>query len=302
MLHLQTGEIVQGKNGGRARIVMPPGGLTLTADRVRFENIDFVWHPKAEEITSPDQHALVALQASHAEFEKCTFQAEAVGSFELPAAIRIGNQLAHVAPLAPAAEVQIDNCVLQEVACAVDCQAHRPAAINLHNTLYLGPGPLVKFSQGLRTDAPSAVTLQHVTARGVASVIELHSGRQADTSGTVTLTTTDCVLAPSDSGALAVFVGPNWPKSAAGTFAALEWNGQDSLVAASIPSVVWQHGSVKEPLPDEALPIEGLVASPFDFVGPASGDPANSHLRHWLAPGRTELPPGIGEGLPPLAN
>ncbi|HTQ39620.1 MAG TPA: hypothetical protein VMJ32_11360 [Pirellulales bacterium] len=301
-LRLQPDTIVRGKNKGRPRLMMPPNGMVLSADHVRFEDVDFVWRQRPEEITSPDRHAVVDLQAAEAEFAGCTFQTLAVGTFELPAAIRISDKPGHRAALAPAVHVQLSGCVIQGVACGVDCQARGPAEIEMHNTLYLGSGPLVRFPQARRADAPTAVTLEHVTVRGAAAVLELHGDDLDDACGSVMLNTTTCVLAPADSGALVVFAGRHWPKSAGGTLAALDWNGQDSLALAAMPTVMWQHDATHEPLPDEALPVEGLVASPFDFAGPPSGEPGDSRLRHWLAPGKTDLPPGIGDGLPRVPN
>ena len=62
----------------------------------------------------------------------------------------------------------------------------------------------------------------------------------------------------------------------------------------------WRHGETHEAMPDDGLALEGLVASAFDFVGDAGADPNGSRLHTWLAPMRTELTPGIDEGLPRL--
>ncbi|HZZ28104.1 MAG TPA: hypothetical protein VFE46_08885 [Pirellulales bacterium] len=297
---LPPGAIVRGKDGGRPCIATPPNGFLLTADHVRFENVDFVWRQRPEEITSPDRHALIDLQAAHVEFAGCTFQAQMVGSFELPAAIRISDKLGRSTALPPAIRLQLRDCVLCGVACGVDCQTRGPASIEMHNTLYLGKGALVRFLHAPAAEVSSAITLEHVTVRGAVAVVVLHAEHPLEASGTVALNTTACVLAPNESGALVIFDGPAWPKSAGGTLATLDWSGQDSLVAQSIPTVLWQHNGAGEALPEEALPVEGLVASPFEFVGPATSDPADSRLRRWLAPGRTELPPGIGDDLPQL--
>ena len=93
-LRLQTGAIVRGKNGERVRIAAPSTGLAVNVDRVRFENIDFVWRQRPEEIVSPERSALLDLKVGQTEFVGCTFQAEAAGSYELPTAIRLGSSSA----------------------------------------------------------------------------------------------------------------------------------------------------------------------------------------------------------------
>jgi hypothetical protein len=301
-LRLQTGAIVRGKEEKRPCIVMPPNGLAITVGKVRFENVDFVWRQRPEEIASPDRHALIELRAAQTEFEGCTFQAKATGSFELPAAIRLGNNVQRGADLAPAVRVQLDRCVIEGVACGVDCVARGPTSITASNTLYTGKGPLVRFPQARRSDASAEISLQHVTLRSAAAAIELRCNDEADSSGTVVVNTTACVFAPEQSGGLVIFSGRRSPKVIGGVLAALDWSCQDSLVSPGTAVAIWQHDETKETLPDEELPLEGLVASPFDFASSATSEPADSRLRRWLAPMRTDLTPGIGDDLPQLPD
>jgi hypothetical protein len=299
-LRLQAGAIVRGKHGERPCIAMPANGQVITADHVRFENIDFIWRQRPEEITSPDRHALLELRTNQTEFEGCTFQAQVVGSFELPAAIRLANNSQRGSALAPAVRVELDRCVIAGVACGVDCTARGPAAITARNTLYTGHGALVRFPQTRRADAPTSVALEHVTLRGAKAAIELDCDDAADSSGTVNVNTTACVFAPEEAGALAVFSGSQAPKITGGVLAALDWNCQESLISPAAAVAIWQHDQKQETLPDNELALEGLVSSPFDFLGRALSDPAASRLRTWLAPMRTEMTPGIGDDLPPL--
>jgi hypothetical protein len=299
-VQLQKDCVVRGENGERPCITMPPNGLVIAADHVRFENVDFVWRQRAEEITSPDRHALVELRAAETEFEGCTFQAHGVGSFELPAAIRLGSQLKRDSALSPAVRVQLNRCTLGTVACGIECVAPGPVAIVARDTLYLGRGPLVRFGEARRADAPCSVSLEQVTLRGSTAVIEMNCDSAADSVGTVALSTSGCVFAPAESGALVLFSGRRSPKTTGGTLTALDWNCQDSLVSPGTAIATWQHDANHEILPDEDIPLEGLVASQFDFAGEATLDPAASKLRTWLAPLRTEQTPGMGDNLPQL--
>ncbi len=158
-LRLQPGTIVRGKGDQRPRMLTPATGLAVTADNVRFENIDFLWRQRPEAITTPDRQALVDLRAAHAEFVGCTFQAVAAGSSELPPAVRLAGNSQRSA-LAPAGQVRFERCALTSVACGVDCALAAPAAVEVCNTLYLGSGALVRFSQPRRSDAPASVTLR----------------------------------------------------------------------------------------------------------------------------------------------
>jgi eukaryotic-like serine/threonine-protein kinase len=295
-LRLQPGTIVRGKESLRPRIVVPPNGLTVTADQVRFENVDFIWRPRPEEITSPDRHALIELKTGAIEFAGCTFQAQAVDSFELPTAIRLGNNLWRGTALAPAMRVDVERCVISGVACGIDCAARGPAAIAARNTLYLGKGPLVQFSQARRVDAAASVTLAHVTLRAARAAIELDN--DDDSNGTIVVNTSACVFAPQETGSLVLFCGQRKPRIIGGVLAALDWNCQDSLISPGMTIAAWQHDQAREMLSDEMLPLEGLVASQFDFADEASSNPSDSKLQRWLAPVRTESTPGIGDDLP----
>ncbi len=297
-LRLQPGSIVRGKDGLRPRIVVPPNGLMVTADQVRFENVDFVWRPRPEEITSPDRHALIELKASAIEFNGCTFQAHAMDSFELPAAIRLGNNLRRGAALSPAMRVDLERCVIDGVACTIDCATRGPAAIAVRNTLCLGKGSLVQFSQPRRVDAATSVTLEHVTLREVHAVIQLDNDDADDSNGTVVVNTSACVFAPQETGSLVLFCGQRKPRLTGGVLAALDWSCQDSLISPGTTIAIWQQDQTRETLPDEVLPLEGLTASQFDFTDAGGLNPTASKLRSWLAPLRTESTPGIGDDLP----
>lgn len=301
-LRLQAGAIVRGKNEARVRIAAPPTGLAVNVDRVRFENIDFVWRQRAEEIVSPERSALLDLKVGQTEFVGCTFQAEAAGSYELPAAMRLGSNSRGGARLQPAVGVQLERCVISGVACGVDCATTGPAAISARDTLCLGRGALVRFPQARRADAVTNVALEHVSLRGAAAMMEVNCDDAADLMGTIAVNTTGCVFAPEENGALVIFSGHSSPKVTGGMITALDWTCQDSLVTPATNVAIWSHEQSREKLPDDQLALEGLVASEFEFMGAATNAPTDSRLKRWLAPMRTELVPGIDEELPPLAE
>jgi eukaryotic-like serine/threonine-protein kinase len=298
-LRLQSGTTVRGVGKKRPQIVTPPNGLVIAVDQVRFENVDFIWRQRAEEITSPERHALVDIRAPHAEFVGCTFQALSTGTFELPVAIRLSdNRAQRGAALAPAVRVRIEHTALQGVACAIDCHMTGPAAISMLDMLHLGHGPLICFSQSRPADAPTAIGLEHVTARGMPAVLQFEHDETADHSGGITVTATACVFAPEENGALICCSGQRSLSAVSGSLKSLEWAGQGSLISPDMAVAIWQHGAKKEPAPEADVTLEGLVAAAFDFVGPVTSNPATSRLRRWLAPQKTDEAPGISDAVP----
>jgi hypothetical protein len=272
----------------------------VTADNVRFENIDFLWRQRPEAITSPDRHALIDLRSAHVEFVGCTFQAVAVGSFELPPAIRMTGSSQHAA-LAPAVQVRLQQCALQGVACGVECALAGPAAIEVSNSLHLGRGALVRFSQPRHGDSPALVTLAHVTLRGASSVIEIDTGDSSEEFSQLNINASGCVLAP-EGGGLLLFAGRQVKPSIGGRLKGIEWSGEGSLTPPGTAVAVWRHDEALETLPDDELSMDGLVASAMEFVGETTNDPSTSRLKKWLAPLQSDLTPGIADDLPKLAG
>ena len=89
-LRLKAGQCVRAAPGKLATLLVPPGGMTVAVDRIRFESIDFLQQQPAtpgEADSSPP--AMVCVSAARAEFHHCSFRT-AVGSWALPTAIRWG--------------------------------------------------------------------------------------------------------------------------------------------------------------------------------------------------------------------
>jgi eukaryotic-like serine/threonine-protein kinase len=301
-LRLQPGAIVRGTSDQRPRVRTPANGLIIAADNVRFENIDFVWRQRPEEIVSPERHAMIDLRAPHVQFVGCTFQAVSAGTFELPVAIRCSGSSQITTTLALALQVQLERCVLDGVSCGVECRTRAPLAIAAKNTLYLGRGPLMRFPTGRPVDAPATLQLDGATIRGARAVVELNCDDAGDGAAPLTITAGGCVFAPEERGALVVFTGGRSPPAAGGFLKSIEWSGQGSLISAGANVVLWRHAEISEPLPEAELSVDGLATSTLEFEGLASGDPAKSRLRRWLGPVSSDEPPGIGENLPQLPD
>ena len=297
-LRLQPGAIVRGKDQARPTIIAPPGGMVLTADYVRFENIDFLWRPRSAAITSLDECAIIDQRAAHTEFVGCTFQALQPESGKHPAAIRVSG-LRTTAALAPSAEIKLDRCVIDGSDCAIDCSSRGPARVEIHNSLSVASGPLIRQPTVRLVDAPVEIDLEHVTVRSATSVLEINCDGLSDSFAQIGIVAKDCVFALSEEASLVACRGRLDP-SKGGLLKAIEWSDQGSLVTPQIPLLCWRHGDQRDTLSDDDFPLEGLVASAFEFTGAPGPDATTSQLRKWLAPLLSEEAPGIGSDLPRL--
>jgi hypothetical protein len=299
-LRLQPDAIVRGKNSQRVRVLVPPGGMIVTAENVRFENIDFIWRHRAERITAPERTCMVEQRSRRVEFIGCTFQAAEAPPFGLPPAVRLQTGVAGSTALPAACRVRLERCVLKDVAAAVDGAAAGPMAIELHDTLHTTRGPVIRLAEFPTIEAPVVISLNHTTVRGTNRVIEFGSKNSNSLAGTINIESIACVFELEPAGSLLAFTGSHLPKTAASGRMPIEWTGQGSLADADTVVAIWQHEGTSETLPDDCVPVEGLVTGKMEFAGLSGDDPATSRLTNWLAPLLSDQAPGIGDSLPRL--
>jgi serine/threonine protein kinase len=299
-LRLQPGVTVRGQNSQRVRILAPPTGVLITAEDVRFENVDFIWRHNSERIIAPERSAIIEQRSRSAEFVGCTFQAAEVPPFGLPPAIRLQAAGPGATGIPPACRVRLERCHVGSVAAAVDGDSAGPMAIEIHSTLHTARSPLVRLAAFPTIEAPVAIEFKHTTARGTKHAIELGAGRATSLPGAVSIEGVGCIFALDRAGALLAFIGPYLPKPATSGRIPIEWTGQGSLADSEAKVAIWQHEGTTETLPDDAVAVEGLVTGKLEFAAAASSDPATSRLTKWLAPLLSDEPPGIGDSLPML--
>jgi hypothetical protein len=291
---LHNGQTVRPASGRRFTIHAPASGMRIAADGVRFENIDFVWNPRPEEISDPDALAILRVESSHIAFTNCTFQAATIDGFRLPAAIWwIGPR--RVGGLSPAGKLLLKQCVLQNLAVGVVAQLHAPLALECTDTLLLGPGPLVHIPHLPADDEPIEVVLQHTTLRDAAGLIALDAERFPGEPASINVTADTSVFAPRRGAALVTIRSPSDPSSWG---RGIQWTGQGSLLSPEAPLAVWAHGAPQLTRDEIDLNAEGLVAGKATFTGPANRGAAASRLTGWQAPLQSDDPPGIDEKLP----
>ena len=164
---LRPGQCVRGPSGRRATLDVPRGGLVVDKENVRFENIDFVWNPTPAATADEEQNvgtpAIVQLLVGNAVFRGCSFQAVG-GSDVLPAAIRwvYPAQADEAERSLPTGRIQLTDCLLQNVAMALDCRATGALGIQVSNTLYLGAGAMFRLNHCPASDEAVSIVLAQI--------------------------------------------------------------------------------------------------------------------------------------------
>ena len=296
---LHSGQTVRGRPGERPLVVVPPAGLVVAVDDIRFENVDFIWRPDSDAPIDPERAALVELRASRACFAGCTFQAISRGPNTRPIAI-VWSGPRRAGPFLPAGRLELIDCVVSGVASGIDARLSAPLEIKIDDTLCLGPGPLLQFDQPPKADEPIEISLMNSTIRDAAELIMFHCNRTPPSeTGSITITTNDCVLAPGARRPLVLFAGST---SSADLAKSIQWSGQGSLspTGARVAARVGRSGPANT---DEVeVSIDGLVSGRIEFAGPPDAGSSASRVTHWLAAAQSADPPGIRDGLPNLRS
>jgi eukaryotic-like serine/threonine-protein kinase len=296
---LKAGLTVRGQPGQRPMIVVPPGGIIVAVEDVRFEKIDFVWRQSPDAAIDPEHLALIDLRAARAGFKDCTFQSAANERVGRPTAIRWTGP-GRSGPLPPAGRLQINGCVLTGMAAGIDCRLTTPLAIKVTDTLQLGLGPFIRFDHAPRVDEPIEIELTHSTLREAAALIGFHVDRlSTDEKGTIGILTNNCSFVPSRGGALVLFAAPEPPTILAKS---LQWSGQGSVLSADSSVALWLAGSQMAKSREIEVAVDGLVSSQIEFAGPIDAGSSASRVIRWLAPGASVDPPGIPDGLPNIPS
>ncbi len=295
---LQACQLVRGRPGERPLLLVPPEGLDIHADGVRLEDIDFVWRPSFDAALDPERTAFIDLRASGICFKNCTFQAVTSPNGPRPTTIRWTGPR-RSSPLSAAGHVQFTGCVFSGVAAAIERDAAAPLGIEITDTLYVDSGPMLRLKETVRADEPIDFSLSHSTIRASAALVGLSTSRlSSEEPGLITIAANNCVFVPARSGALvlidsvasAQLVAKSILCSGAGSIL-----GEGSAVVRRIGA-----NSEQRPAKEIDLPIDGVVSTRIEFVGPTGAGSSASRVSRWMAPTQSADPPGIAEGLPNL--
>jgi eukaryotic-like serine/threonine-protein kinase len=290
-LQLKPGQRVVAASG-RARILVPRGGLSVTANRVSFENIDFIADDRVDRSANRDESAaLIRLLAAECDFAGCSFQS-ANGSPDLRAAIDWRNASAGDAGEKsngfatsiglfqnlelPSGRVRMRDCLFRRVRAAIELRFRGAVALELINCLHLGPGPMIYMAQAPAADEPVHIRLSQVTLREADALLDCRSIGADDRSGEIGIEASGCVLAPRPEAALLVLTAQSFPRQ---LLRGLKWAGQGSVVAGQVVFARWsQPGGNPRTIDDSTIAIAGLVRGEVEFAGRFDGQPGNSRI------------------------
>ncbi len=297
LLQLKPGQRVRA-HGGRARVVVPREGLAVQADRVSFENVDFVADGRKDRpVTGSDvSPALIRLLAAECEFVGCSFQSAATRlpksacepagrpSPELSAAI-VWQQVSTPRPAAvalPSGRIRMKNCVFRRVGVGVESRIQGAVTLEIANSLYLGPGPMIRLTHAPAADEALHVNLSQVTLREADSLLDCRCGELADPSGEIGIEASGCVLAARTQAALFIVRSEVSPGP---LLHEMKWTGQGSVVAGQVVFGRWcGRDGARQTMDDATISIAGLVRGEVEFAGRFDGQPANSRIVNCQAP------------------
>ena len=297
-LPLSAGQTVRGRAGRRPQVVVPPGGLEIDFEDVRFENIDFVSGLAATPKNGPSR-ALVRLRAWQATFVGCSFQSprgdQSPGQSQ-PAAVEwLGRgRAADDAELElPTGQLSFERCVFNRVSAAVRCRLDAALVFHFDDVLHLGPGPLVVLTEAPQVDEPVSLAISHVTLRDAAGLIECHYRDLQDAMGRMTIQASNCAFMPAAGKSLFLFRGNSPPEPLTEQ---LVWSGQGSVLAREAPLAIWETAQGRMlAAPEDSIQVEGLVRTEVGFAGDADDGPSASRIVRWQVPLQSPDPPGIRE-------
>lgn len=296
-LPLSDGMTVRAPEGKRATITVPPGGLAVDVEDIRFENADFV-SDAAPAGRRGQSAAMIGLRAFKARFTGCSFQsagASKLAADRLPAAIGwLGRPLANEDELTlPTGELTMERCVFSGVSAAIRCEIEAALTFELSQCLHLGPGPLVVLAEAPQVDEPITLAINHLTLRGASALLECRYDELGDGAGSLAIHAADCAFVPSPGGGLLVFKGTAHPGP---LIEHLDWTGQGSVLSREAPLALWHgaNGRIRAAA-EELIQVAGLVRTEVGFAGDAEAGPGASRIVRWQVPLRSTDPPGIGD-------
>ena len=304
LLQLKPGLRVRAE-GGRARIVVPREGLAVEADRVAFENVDFVPEERRDQRAVQNEAfpALIRLLAAECEFVGCSFQS-ANGSPDLSAAV-VWQQAGVQRPAAGAlssGRIRMKNCVFRRIGVGIESHVQGAIALEIANSLHLGPGPMIRLTHAPAADEPLRITLSQVTLREADALLDCRYGELPDPAGEISIEASGCVLAPCAQAALLFLTSDASPQP---LLHEVKWTGQGSVVAGQVVFGRWSgRDGRRQTIDDATISIAGLVHGEVEFAGRFDGEPANSQVVNCQAPlqdsqsagaATRDLPPEIKE-------
>ena len=293
-LSLRAGQLVRGEPGQRPRVIVPARGLSVAVEDVTFENIDFVADTTAT--GAPTGAGMIAVSAARVQFYGCTFRGDEDSPRHRSAIAWRGRAQSRQATGEGVGELVLRNCVVSQMANAVEVAGPARFSISLANSLFAGGGAVVRLRPTANFDPSGDLLLEHVTARDTGPIVQIEGESAKAEAGLLAITANESTFALRDGAPLLLLSSESPPESLAER---IDWQGQGSLVTNATPIAGWRSPDGElQPVEDEPLSVAGLVRSQVQFAGPAIGDSAASRTVRWQVPLQSADPPGIGDDLP----
>ncbi len=288
--------VLRGRAGLKPTIVVRDRAMRVWAATIRLENVHFL-------TPSRTLNVLVRAESHHLMVTGCSFQTPSAATTANAPGDR-GN-----APEGPPAlawktleprDPRGEDCTLVNSVFLGDGAALYLASaarrVECTNLLKLGGGPLIHLATGVGPGRTLNVQLAAVTCRQAGGLVRWRVPDGHDKPGEVLIEATDCVFDLAQNATpLLEFAGrsfrPDWPRS-------LKLTGEGSLARLGPVAVGWIDLTTgqERALDGTLAQIDGLLAAPFSFHGPATTNPADSEISTFDAPRRGSLPPGIRPG------
>jgi len=289
--------VIQGSSESPATIVVTSRPVQLDARELTLQNVRFHWDPIPGAPQKTPLGALVLVQSQELTIVDCEFVVRPPGQ---QANRRVAGRVFSVAwrRLDPidrsAGRVSVHGSVFVGGDGAIH-SVSTPRSLDMSNCLLLGgSGALVSIATDIPAGREFPISLRNVTLRGAEALLRLRIPDDSRKFGRVALVADDSVMhLEGANAALFQIIGEQSPD----VFPRLiTMTGQGSLADADVRVARWLHkGSPKaDPFEPQTIEVEGVAATPFQFVGPATARPADSAIdpSSYQAP-RTGRPPGI---------
>jgi serine/threonine protein kinase len=295
----RAGQTVTGPQGARPLVIVPPGGLEISAPNVRFIDVDFLL---ADNAFSPrdrvDGPRLLRVTSSDVRFERCSFAISKGEDGDDVSAVQWDSPVDGSAPgeLLPSGTLMVSECVMYGLGCAIDARREGALRIELSDCLVVDSGPLVRLDRLRRADEPLNLSLARCTCRDIDALVEYAYQSPRSGVGQLAISTSNCVLAPRDDSGLLQLLGTIDPGP---ILERISWRGAGSILPVDAPLAEWIYDDGPSELIDDGIAVTGLAREPIDFSGLASSGCEASTLAtrsgaQQPSSQSSAAPPGIG--------
>lgn len=267
----RAGQTVTGSQGARPLVIVPPSGLEISATDVRFVDVDFLLADNAfsprDQVEGP---RLLRVTSSDVRFERCSFAVSngergddiAAVQWDAPAEGSAAGELL------PRGALVFSQCVIYGLGCAIEGRREGALGIEFDHCLVVDTGPIVRLNRLRRADEPLNLSVTRSTFREIDALVEYAYQGARRGVGQLAISTSDCVLATRDDGALLQLLGTVDPGQ---ILERIRWTGAGSIVPSDAPLAEWFYDDgPSERIEDHEIVARGLTREVIDFAGLAN--------------------------------